>query len=107
MKKSGLVQFFYNVPGVASTYHFLWAWLGAKRQGDPSARVFVIGITGTKGKTTTLELLNAILETAGKRTALLSSLRMKIGDKNEKNRAGNSMPGRAYIQKFLKNAFDA
>ncbi|HEX4104588.1 MAG TPA: UDP-N-acetylmuramyl-tripeptide synthetase [Candidatus Paceibacterota bacterium] len=107
VKKSRLVQFFYNLPGVASTYHFLWAWLGAKQHGNASARIFVIGITGTKGKTTTLELLNAILESAGKRTALLSSLRVKIAEKSEKSRAGNSMPGRAYIQNFLRQAFEA
>ena len=39
--------------------------------------LFVIGVTGTKGKTTTLELINAILENAGKRTALISSLAHK------------------------------
>lgn len=106
LKRSRLVRFFYNVPGLASTYHFLWAWFGARTHGHPSERVFVIGITGTKGKTTTLELLNAILEAAGKRTALLSSLREKIGDENAPNQAGNSMPGRAYLQKFLRRAFD-
>ena len=67
----------------------------------------MIGITGTKGKTTTIELLNAILETAGNRTALLSSLRVKIADESHKNDAGNSMPGRAYIQDFLAQAVKA
>jgi UDP-N-acetylmuramoyl-L-alanyl-D-glutamate--2,6-diaminopimelate ligase len=85
-------------------YHFVWAWLGAKAARHPSEKLFVIGVTGTKGKTTTLELLNAILEAAGKKTALLSSLRMKIGDTTMKNRTGNSMPGRAYIQSFLNAA---
>src|ERR1700691_5407142 len=87
-----------------SVYHFLWAWVGAQKYSHPSRGVYVIGITGTKGETTTLELLNAILEAAGKRTAILSSLRMKIGDESEKNPTGNSMPGRGAIQKFLRRA---
>lgn len=107
VKQFPLVKFFYNLPGIASTYHFLWAWFGAQAHKRPSKKIFVIGVTGTKGKTTTLELLNAILEAAGKRTALLSSLRVKIDDKSEKNPKGNSMPGRAYIQDFLARAVRA
>ena len=107
IKESGLVQFFYNLPGVRDTYHFLWAWAGARLHKRPSEKIFVIGVTGTKGKTTTLELVNAILEEAGKKTALLSSLRVKIGDESRKNETGNSMPGRAYIQRFLRSAVDA
>jgi UDP-N-acetylmuramoyl-L-alanyl-D-glutamate--2,6-diaminopimelate ligase len=87
-----------------STYHFLWAAAGARMHKHPSRRIFVIGITGTKGKTTTIELLNAILEAAGKRTAILSSLRMKIGSESQKNPTGNSMPGHDVIQKFLRTA---
>jgi UDP-N-acetylmuramoyl-L-alanyl-D-glutamate--2,6-diaminopimelate ligase len=93
-----------NFPAAFGTYHFLWAWLGARFQSHPSRRLFVIGVTGTKGKTTTLELLNAILEAAGKRTALLSSLRMKIDEVSQKNPTGNSMPGRGLIQQFLRRA---
>ncbi len=62
----------------------------------------MIGVTGTKGKTTTLELLNAILEAAGKRTALLSSLRVKIGDESQKNPKGNSMPGQGVYPGFSR-----
>jgi UDP-N-acetylmuramoyl-L-alanyl-D-glutamate--2,6-diaminopimelate ligase len=90
-----------------SVYHFLWAWTGAHLHGHPSKKLFVIGVTGTKGKTTTIELVNAILEAAGKRTALISSLRIKIGDESQKNAMGNTMPGRAYLQKFLRNAVRA
>jgi UDP-N-acetylmuramoyl-L-alanyl-D-glutamate--2,6-diaminopimelate ligase len=82
----------------------MWAWLGAHLHKHPGRRLFIIGITGTKGKTTTLELVNAILEAGGKQTALLSSLREKIGDETQKNAAGNSMPGRGYIQQFLRRA---
>ena len=104
IKNSRIVQFFYNIPGVSRTYHFVWAWATAKIHRHPSRKIFVIGVTGTKGKTTTLELINAILEAAGKRTALLSSLRMKIGDEAGKNKTGNSMPGHGFIQKFLRRA---
>src|SRR6185437_9381809 len=93
-----------QVPQFFGAYHFVLAWLGAQRHSKPSRNMFVIGITGTKGKTTTLELLNAILETAGKQTALLSSLRIKIDGTTEKNKTGNSMPGRGFIQQFLSEA---
>jgi UDP-N-acetylmuramoyl-L-alanyl-D-glutamate--2,6-diaminopimelate ligase len=96
-----------KLPVVAGAYHFLWAWTASKLNHQPSKKIFVIGITGTKGKTTTIELVNAILETAGKKTSLLSSLRMKIGADTEKNRTGNSMPGRSYIQNFLRRAVRA
>ena len=96
-----------DLPVVAGAYHFLWAWTASKLHLGPSSKIFVIGITGTKGKTTTIELLNAILEAAGKKTALLSSLRMKVGSETQKNRTGNSMPGRSYIQGFLRRAVRA
>lgn len=67
----------------------------------------MIGVTGTKGKTTALELLNSIFEAAGERTALLSSVRVKIGEKSRRNLTENSMPGRMYIQRFLRRAVNA
>src|SRR3989344_3763524 len=94
IKQNFLIRTIYNFPGAAWAYHFLWAIFGALIYRFPSKHIFVIGITGTKGKTTTIELLSAILEAAGKKTALLSSLRVKIGGESEKNRIGNTMPGR-------------
>ena len=94
-------------PGLRTSYHYFLAWLGAAWFGRPGRKLFVIGVTGTKGKTTTLELLNAILEAAGKKTALISSLRIKIGDRSEKNPKGNTMPGRAALQAFLRHAAQA
>ncbi|MDP3052684.1 MAG: UDP-N-acetylmuramoyl-L-alanyl-D-glutamate--2,6-diaminopimelate ligase [bacterium] len=90
-----------------SWYHFFWSFLGALFFGFPSEKIFVLGVTGTKGKSTVLELINAILEAAGKKTALLSSVRIKINKQNQKNYLGNTMPGRAFIQSFLKQAVSA
>ncbi len=102
--RSRLGKLIHDFDGPRSAYHFLWAWAGAAVHRHPSRKLFVIGITGTKGKTSTLELLNAILERANKRTALISSLRVKVGGESAKNRTGNSMPGRAYLQRFLRAA---
>lgn len=107
MPRVGPIEKIKRTPGLRPAYHFLWAWLAARIHRFPSGRIFVIGVTGTKGKTTTLELLNAILEAAGKRTALLSSLRVKVDGESEKNPTGNSMPGRARLQKFLSRAVAA
>lgn len=85
-------------------YHFCLAWLGNVIYGFPSKKIFVLGVTGTKGKSTTIELINAILEATGKKTALLSSVRFKFDKETEKNMTGMTMPGRFFIQKFLRRA---
>ena len=100
-------KIFNSIPGLVPLYHFLLSIFGAIFYGHPSKKIYVVGITGTKGKTTTVELLNAILEVAGKKTALISSIRAKIGAESEKNKTGNSMPGRFFLQKFLKKATHA
>lgn len=88
-------------------YHYGLALLGAVIYGFPSKKLIVIGITGTKGKTTTAELVNAILEAAGFKTALQSTLRFKIGDKEKRNLFKMSMPGRFFMQKFLRDSVNA
>ncbi len=88
-------------------YHFLLAWLGSVVYRYPSRELFALGVTGTKGKSTTLELINVILEAAGKTTALLSSVRVKVGPESEKNQTDTTMPGRFFIQRFLRQAVNA
>jgi len=68
--------------------------------GSPTANI--IGITGTKGKSTTVELLNAILEAAGKKTAVAGTIRFKVGNETRPNLFKMTMPGRFFIQKFLR-----
>jgi UDP-N-acetylmuramoyl-L-alanyl-D-glutamate--2,6-diaminopimelate ligase len=47
--------------------------------GDPSARLRVVGITGTNGKTTTAFLTRALLEAAGVRCGLLGTVKSVVG----------------------------
>lgn len=88
-------------------YHYGWAILGNLIYRHPSKEITVIGITGTKGKSSVAELTNAIFEAAGKRTALAGTIRFKIGDKSEHNKYKMTMPGRFFLQKFLREAVDA
>lgn len=89
---------------IFSPYHFLLSLAGALIYSFPSKRIRVIGITGTKGKTTTVAICRHIFTEAGKSVASLSSVYKTIGDEVNKNRTGNSMPGRFFIQKFLADA---
>lgn len=87
-----------------SLYHYFLAWFGDMWFGDPSESIKVIGITGTKGKTTTVELLTSILEAAGEKVACVSSVHVKVGRTVDRNMTGNSMPGRFFLQSFLSRA---
>ncbi len=85
-------------------YHYLLSFAGAIIYRFPSRKIFVIQITGTKGKTSTAELVSTILEEAGFKTALLGTLRFKVGDKTEMNMYKMTMPGRFFVQQFLRRA---
>lgn len=88
-------------------YHLSLSLLGTARYLKPSRHIYVIGVTGTKGKSSTTEFVNAVLEAAGKKTALLSTIRFKIGDDTEANKYKMTMPGRFFTQKFLHDAVNA
>jgi UDP-N-acetylmuramoyl-L-alanyl-D-glutamate--2,6-diaminopimelate ligase len=51
----------------------------ARFHGDPTARMRVIGVTGTNGKTTTAFLVRALLEATGTRCGLLGTVKSVIG----------------------------
>ncbi len=88
-------------------YHFLWAFFSALWYCFPSRKLVVVGVTGTKGKTTVVELIHSILEASGAKVASLSSLRFKIGGREIRNEFKMTMPGRGFVQKFLRDAHKA
>jgi UDP-N-acetylmuramoyl-L-alanyl-D-glutamate--2,6-diaminopimelate ligase len=88
-------------------YHWKLAFLGALLYGFPSRKIKIIGVTGTKGKSSTVEIINAIFEEAGYKTALTNTIRFKIGTDSERNLFKMSMPGRFFIQQFIRKAVDA
>ena len=85
-------------------YHFCWALLSATFFGFPSHDIKIVCVTGTKGKSSTTEFINAILEAAGKKTAVLNTIRFKIGDRSRPNLYKMTLPGRYFVQKFVRDA---
>jgi UDP-N-acetylmuramoyl-L-alanyl-D-glutamate--2,6-diaminopimelate ligase len=85
-------------------YHRIIVLLAAIWYGFPSRKIKVIGITGTKGKSSTVEILNTILEESGYKTALSNTIRFKIGPFSSENLYKMSMPGRFFIQRFIHKA---
>lgn len=92
---------------LAPIYHYLLALSGAVLYRFPSRKLAVLGVTGTKGKSSTTEMLNAIFEAAGYKTAILGTIRFKVGDKSEPNLRKMTMPGRFFVHQFLRRAVNA
>ena len=85
-------------------YHFSLAFLAALVYGFPARKLKAIGITGTSGKSTVVAMTTAILEEAGFKVASLSSIRFRIALKEEINTKRMTLPGRFFVQQFLREA---
>lgn len=85
-------------------YHYSLAMLGAYIYSFPSKELVIIGVTGTKGKSSTSDIVHAILSAAGYKTALASTIRFAVGEVSEPNLFKMTMPGRFVLQEFLRKA---
>ncbi|MDP2647943.1 MAG: UDP-N-acetylmuramoyl-L-alanyl-D-glutamate--2,6-diaminopimelate ligase [Candidatus Yanofskybacteria bacterium] len=89
---------------LAPAYHGALSYLGAIAYRFPSRSLKVIGVTGTKGKSTTVYLISKVFEAAGHKVAAVGSLGFKIREKEWPNTLKMTMPGRMKLQKFLYEA---
>lgn len=79
---------------------YAMAFISAAYFGHPADRLKVIGITGTKGKTTTTYLIKSILESAGYKTGLVGTIEIIIGERHIP--ASNTTPESFLLQKYFK-----
>ena len=85
-------------------YYQFFPALGALIYGFPSKKLTVIGVTGTNGKSSVVELLTSIFQESGIDVCSISSIRFQIKDEIVQNKLKMTMPGRMKIQKFLRKA---
>jgi UDP-N-acetylmuramoyl-L-alanyl-D-glutamate--2,6-diaminopimelate ligase len=85
-------------------YHQFSALIASTWYGNPSRKLVVIGVTGTKGKSTTCNYIWSVLQHSGKKTALTGTANFRIGTTETLNPYHLSMPGAWIIQKFLRRA---
>lgn len=83
---------------------YAMAFISAAYFGHPADRMKVIGITGTKGKTTTTYLIKSILESAGYKVGLVGTIEAIIGDKHIP--ASNTTPESFLLQQYFKEMAD-
>lgn len=89
---------------ILNWYYQFFPLLGAILYRFPSKKIAVVGITGTNGKSTTVQLMTDILKQAGISVASMSSVRFQIKEEVSKNKLKMTMPGRFKLQKFLRQA---
>ncbi len=91
-----------NLPSwVFQLQHYLEARFAQILYKNPSSKMIIIGIVGSKGKTTTANILWAILNKKSSPCGLIGTADIKIGDKTIKNHWHKTMPGRWYTQQLL------
>ncbi|HAE44533.1 MAG TPA: UDP-N-acetylmuramoyl-L-alanyl-D-glutamate--2,6-diaminopimelate ligase [Lachnospiraceae bacterium] len=71
----------------------------------PAEKIPVIGITGTKGKTTTTYMVKSILDNAGYKTGLIGTIEAIIGDRHI--HAVNTTPESYVVQQYLREMIEA
>ncbi|PIR85053.1 hypothetical protein COU15_02670 [Candidatus Kaiserbacteria bacterium CG10_big_fil_rev_8_21_14_0_10_45_20] len=85
-------------------WHPMLSFITAVVNGFPAKKMYVIGVTGTKGKSTVSDMLYHILSSTGHKTALASTIHFIIDDTETPNKFKMTMPGRGFLQGFLKKA---
>ncbi|HEX7586154.1 MAG TPA: UDP-N-acetylmuramoyl-L-alanyl-D-glutamate--2,6-diaminopimelate ligase [Patescibacteria group bacterium] len=92
---------------IKNIYHMSMAFFANVFYGFPSKKIKVIGVTGTNGKTTTIIMITKILEEAGLKVAMASTIRFKIGEREWENRTKFTTMSSWAIQKFFRDAVNA
>jgi UDP-N-acetylmuramoyl-L-alanyl-D-glutamate--2,6-diaminopimelate ligase len=77
------------------------AWLCAAWYGFPARRMTMIGVTGTDGKTTTVNLIYAILRAGGRRAGMISTVNAVVGEAALDTGLHTTTPDAPEVQRLL------
>ena len=83
-------------------YHFTLSSIAALKHGIPSRKILVIGVTGTKGKTSVINFIWSVLMAGGFKTGIITTANIRIGETELLNSYHMTMPGRSAIQGLLQ-----
>lgn len=85
------------------------AFVSAAYFGYPAKKLKTIGITGTKGKTTTAYMIKNILEQGGIKTGLIGTIEVLIGEERQdaKNTTPESYDIQSYFARMVEAGLDA
>lgn len=89
---------------IKNIYHLFVAIISNVIFGFPAKKLKVIGVTGTDGKTTTVYLIDHILESAGIKASMVSSIGARIDKKEFDTGFHVTTPSSFSLQKFLRKA---
>ncbi|HOX97003.1 MAG TPA: UDP-N-acetylmuramoyl-L-alanyl-D-glutamate--2,6-diaminopimelate ligase [bacterium] len=92
---------------VMRLYHWKLAVLANLLYGFPSDKMIIIGVTGTNGKSSTVEMIARLIEASGYKVGFTSTVKIKIADKEFLNKSKMTMLGRFALQKLLKQMVKA
>lgn len=92
---------------IKNPYHLFQAFLANVIYGFPTRKLKVIGITGTNGKTTTTQMVTRILEEAGKKVAMASTINFRINGSEETNLSHYTTLSSFAVQKLARRAVGA
>ncbi|MDE6673621.1 MAG: UDP-N-acetylmuramoyl-L-alanyl-D-glutamate--2,6-diaminopimelate ligase [Acetatifactor sp.] len=84
---------------------YAMAFISAAYFGYPAEKLRIIGVTGTKGKTTTTYMVKSILENAGYKVGLVGTIEVIIG--REHIHAGNTTPESYALQEYFARMVEA
>ena len=96
-----------EAPVVIRVYdtRYAMAWISAAWYGNPASRMKIIGITGTKGKTTTTYMVRSILQNAGYKVGLVGTIETLYGD--VRIPSPTTTPESMTLQKYFRDMADA
>jgi UDP-N-acetylmuramoyl-L-alanyl-D-glutamate--2,6-diaminopimelate ligase len=83
-------------------YHKIKGFIAALINFYPASKLIVIGVTGTNGKTTTVNLITNILTHAGNKVGMASTINFQVGDEKWVNTTKQSTASPFFLQKLLK-----